>query len=129
MDLLAEYGPSEPATGGRQHGPELGGSVLSADGHPQCEEKVVMLCRLLFRAEPGGAFRRPSLGAPVAVGPTDPRDWPHEPLEGVDGVPFLVVHGCTVGGYRDPAGENRTTAGGSASRTTCRTGRGRPRGS
>lgn len=76
------------------------------------ENRTILLCRMLFAAKPGSQFRRPGIGAPVFIGEIDreaaPRldkDWPREPIDLVDGVPFLVVHGYTLGGYPEPASE------------------------
>ncbi|MDB5306218.1 MAG: hypothetical protein JWO38_420 [Gemmataceae bacterium] len=68
-------------------------------------DKVIVLCRMLFVVRPKGEFRRPSIGAPFQPGGADSRDWPLEPLELVDGVPFLVVRGYVLGGYPEPARE------------------------
>lgn len=67
--------------------------------------RVIVLCRMLFRAKPNSEFRRPALGAPVSVGQTKFKDWPLEPIEQIDGVPFLVVRGYSIGGYPEPARE------------------------
>jgi hypothetical protein len=80
------------------------------------EERTAILCRMLFTARPGSTFNRPSLlGGPSFLGGAPPReapfsveknlnfiDWPSEPIEIVDGVPFLVVTGYTYEGYWDP---------------------------
>jgi hypothetical protein len=72
--------------------------------------RVIILCRMLFRARPNGEFRRPGIGAPVFVGKVESndlraqaKDWPREPIDLVDGVPFLVVRGYCIGGYPEPA--------------------------
>jgi fermentation-respiration switch protein FrsA (DUF1100 family) len=62
------------------------------------ELKVVILCRMLFRAKPGGTFRPAAVGKPIPDGPADRRPWPLEPIEVVDGVPFKVVSGYTLTG-------------------------------
>lgn len=76
------------------------------------QRRTILLCRMLFVAKPGGQFRRPAIGAPVFIGEIDRKsapeidnDWPREPIELVDGVPFLVIHGYTLGGYPEPPGE------------------------
>lgn len=53
-----------------------------------CDPHV--LCRMLFKAKPGGEFRRPYLGAPWFIF-TREEGWPLEPIALVDGVPFYVV--------------------------------------
>ena len=50
-----------------------------------------VLCRMLFVAKSGG-FRRPGFGGPWVFGGTKPTDWPLEPIELVDGVPFVIAH-------------------------------------
>jgi hypothetical protein len=54
-------------------------------------KRVIVLCRMLFTVKPGGPFRRPELGAAAFWGGTDYEDWPREPIEVVDGVPFVIV--------------------------------------
>jgi RNA polymerase sigma factor (sigma-70 family) len=56
-------------------------------------ESVIVLCRMLFARKPGGEFRRPELGKATFLGNTNSADWPLEPIELVDGVPFLIVDG------------------------------------
>lgn len=60
--------------------------------------RAILLCRMLFKAKPNGEFRRPAIGVPVLFGSTKTHDWPLEPIELVDGVPFVVVSGYRLGG-------------------------------
>jgi hypothetical protein len=60
--------------------------------------RVSILCRMLFTAKPGGKFRGPHIGVPAFLGGTDYPDWPLEPIEIVDGVPFRIVWGYSRGG-------------------------------
>jgi hypothetical protein len=60
--------------------------------------RVCVLCRMLFTRRAGSTFMRPGLGAPILFGGTDASDWPLEPIELVNGVPFLITHGYLVGG-------------------------------
>jgi hypothetical protein len=60
--------------------------------------RVIILCRMLFAARPGSDFRSPGIGAASFFGGTDYSDWPIEPIELVDGVPFLITGGYSVGG-------------------------------
>ncbi|HEY1186560.1 MAG TPA: hypothetical protein VGE74_02835 [Gemmata sp.] len=69
----------------------------------QPDDTVIALCRLLFTAKPRGEFRRPRLGAPGGLGGTDRTDWALEPIEVIDGVPFLVVDGYDIGGRPESA--------------------------
>jgi hypothetical protein len=63
------------------------------------ETRTVTLCRMLFKAKSGGAFRRPLLGGPCFLaGGADANDWPLEPITIVDGVPFRVVRGYRLAG-------------------------------
>ncbi len=69
------------------------------------DARVIVLCRMLFaELRPGTVFSRPVLGSPHFVGGEPDwndrvhRGWPLEPIELVDGVPFLVVRGYVLGG-------------------------------
>jgi hypothetical protein len=80
------------------------------------DQRVAVLCRMVFSRHAGSEFERPELGAPEFFG--DPpgasislnnsrdsscfRTWPLEPIEMVDGVPFLVVRGYSVEAIVDP---------------------------
>ena len=84
---------------------------ISVDDAKMC---VIILCRMLFEAKPGGEFRGPIIGIPYLL-PPDPRpdrksyylgltvsdgkDWPLLPIEVVDGVPFCAVQYYWGGGY------------------------------
>jgi hypothetical protein len=67
------------------------------------EAQVIILCRMLFTARPASDFRRPRIGAASFFGGTDYSDWPLEPVELVDGVPFLVTRGYRLGGLAELA--------------------------
>lgn len=60
--------------------------------------RVIILCRMLFTKRHGSDFRRPRIGGAVFLGGTDYSDWPLEPIELVDGVPFLITQGYTLYG-------------------------------
>src|SRR5262249_13627438 len=70
---------------------------------------VFVLCRMLFTAKPGTEFRGPHLGSAGFLGgsyPTDIeeyKDWPLEPIELVDGVPFCIVWGYSGMGASESA--------------------------
>jgi hypothetical protein len=66
-------------------------------------DKVIVLCRMLFKEKKDGKFRRPSIGAPFFVGKTSMADWPREPIEIVDGVPLLITWGYLVYGLPESA--------------------------
>ncbi len=53
------------------------------------------ICRLVFKAKKDSSFRRQLIGAVGFLGGTDYKDWPLDPFEIIDGVPFVV----TDGGY------------------------------
>jgi hypothetical protein len=66
---------------------------------PTCNDRVVPLCRMLFVKRAGGEFRGARLGCPEQLGyTTDESPWPLEPIEIVDGVPFLITNGYNLGG-------------------------------
>ena len=60
--------------------------------------QIFVLCRMLFTARGTNEFRRPSLGAAHFFGDTDYADWPLEPIELVDGMPFAIAEGYSGGG-------------------------------
>jgi hypothetical protein len=62
------------------------------------DNKVIILCRMLFKQKGKEEFRRPMIGEPVFFGKTDYEDWPLEPIELVDGVPFLITFGYAIEG-------------------------------
>jgi len=64
---------------------------------------VILLSRMLFKSKPKGEFRCPLIGLPVFISPTKSDEWPLEPIELVDGVPFLVVQGYLIGGEMESA--------------------------
>jgi hypothetical protein len=65
--------------------------------------QAIVLCRMLFVRKPKGEFRRPGLGAPIFVGGTSVEDWPLEPIEMVDGIPFLMTRGYFLAGRPESA--------------------------
>jgi hypothetical protein len=73
-------------------------SALAAQADVDEEGKVTVLCRMLFAARPGREFRRRGMGRPVLLGETKGADWPLEPIEIVDGVPFCIVRVYNVAG-------------------------------
>lgn len=77
--------------------------IKDADNEHDHANKALILCRMLFTAKPKGEFRRPRLGGPLFLDGGEKLDWPLEPIELVDGVPFLVVWGYSLGGAPEPA--------------------------
>ena len=79
---------------------KLAESDDTADNH-----KLIILCRMLFVSRKQKEFRRPLLGAPVFFGDTTAADWPAEPIEIVDGVPFIIVRSYVLGGVPESGKE------------------------
>ena len=77
---------------------EAGKHLLALAKDVDHGDKVIILCRMLFTAKSNAEFRRPFIGAAFFLGDTAYADWPLEPIELVDGVPFLVVRGYALGG-------------------------------
>lgn len=73
---------------------------IAAD--PYSHISSIALCRMLFTMPPPAKFRPPRLGLPSYLGGTSSSDWPLEPLEIVDGVPFVIVEAYTLGGFPEP---------------------------
>lgn len=59
---------------------------------------VLLLCRMLYKNSAGADFRPPGSGATKFLGGTSPDDWPLEPIELVDGVPFVVAMDGSLAG-------------------------------
>jgi hypothetical protein len=66
--------------------------------NPQAGGRVIVLSRMLFERRPGSDLRRPMMGVAYFLGGTGYSDWPNEPIEVVDGVPFLITDGYMMGG-------------------------------
>ncbi len=73
-------------------------SCCGIDGN---ENKVIILCRMLFESD--GEMRRPLMGGAVFPGNTTYDDWPAEPIEIVQNIPFLIVRGYMLGGLPEQA--------------------------
>jgi hypothetical protein len=69
----------------------------------EVDHQVIVLCRMLFVRKAKGGFRRPLIGAAHFLGDTDYVDWPLEPIELVDGVPFLITEGYSLKGRAERA--------------------------
>ena len=78
-------------------------TLLKLSKNREQVHQVVVLCRMLFVKKAKGEFRRPGIGAALFLGGTDYADWPLEPIELVDGVPFLITRGYTLLGQAEPA--------------------------
>lgn len=77
--------------------------ALSKPGHYDSDQNqlIFVLCRMLFVAKPGGEFRRPATGQAAYLGGTGCADWPLEPIECIDGVPFLIATGAASVGVAE----------------------------
>ena len=67
------------------------------------DNKIIVLCRMLFEMEKESEFRRPRIGDAVFLGGTDYSDWPLEPIEIINGIPVLIVSGYSVAGKPETA--------------------------
>jgi len=79
----------------------------------QLDEKIgndhrgmIVLCRMLFCAKDGKAFRRPHLGELAGIGETEEEDWPLEPIALVDGIPFSIVFAYSGAGALPETGRH-----------------------
>ena len=82
-------------TMGRDHACEQMMALVERD--PDAEQ-VFILCRMLFTRRETSEFRRPGIGGAVFLAGTSYAEWPLEPIELVDGVPFLIIWGYKLGG-------------------------------
>jgi hypothetical protein len=64
--------------------------------------EVFILCRMLFTQRGGAGFRGPGLGQDLFIGcDCTNYGWPLEPIELVDGVPFLISKGYLLAGIAE----------------------------
>jgi hypothetical protein len=82
---------------------KAGDALLQLAKNGEDDNKVIVLCRMLFTRKAKGEFRRPLIGAAAFLGGTDYADWPLEPIELIDGVPFLITTGYALRGRAEPA--------------------------
>jgi hypothetical protein len=64
--------------------------------------RTLTLCRMLFKAKPKETFRSAAIGAASFPGGTEAEDWPLDPIEIVDGIPFLIANGDVIAGFPEP---------------------------
>lgn len=69
----------------------------------ELDHKIIILCRMLFSPRGTALFDRPRIGAASFFGGTTYADWPLEPIEIIDGVPFVIVQGYMIGGQPQSA--------------------------
>ena len=62
------------------------------------DNKIIVLCRMLFEKGNESEFRRPLIGKATFPGGTDSSDWPLEPIEIMNGIPFIIARGYSVAG-------------------------------
>jgi hypothetical protein len=80
---------------------------LKAWANRGADERLIVLCRMLFTARPGAEFRRPLLGGAVFIGTVERKDanyknWPLEPIEIIDGIPFNITRSYVLHGVPEP---------------------------
>jgi hypothetical protein len=73
-----------------------------ASRDPWPHTRTLTLCRMLFQAKPKGTFRRALIGAASFPAGTEDEDWPSEPIEIVDGIPFLITTDYLIGRFPEP---------------------------
>ena len=69
--------------------------TLSRSGDYFKGQSLYLLCRMLFTARGANKFRGPFIGRSYNL---TPAEWPLEPIEIVDGVPFVITVGYDIGG-------------------------------
>jgi hypothetical protein len=89
-------------------GPSAALNELRAMAHTESNAaRISVLCRMLFTPKADSTLRPPFLGAPVfldgTIRLTSTTTWPLEPIEIVDGVPFLIVKGYELAGLPENA--------------------------
>ncbi len=77
--------------------------LKDAAANYQYENQIIVLCRMLFEKKENGEFRRPMIGGAAFFGATDYDDWLKEPIEIVDGIPFLITSGYSLAGKAESA--------------------------
>jgi hypothetical protein len=78
-------------------------AMRSLTGNRVNDNKIIVLCRMLFETKIKSEFRRPHIGSAEFLGGTDYSDWPLEPIEIINGIPFLIVRGYSVAGKSELA--------------------------
>lgn len=62
------------------------------------EDQIIVLTKMLFVSKKDSILRRPFVGAAGFLGNTSYDDWAGEPIEIIDGIPFLITRGYSLGG-------------------------------
>jgi hypothetical protein len=66
---------------------------------------IVIFCRMLFHPPEKRPMPELTVGDPRFLGRTNKEHWPLEPIEIIDGVPFLIVRSYITGTFRVDAGK------------------------
>jgi len=61
-------------------------------------DQIYILCRMLFIQRNASIFRPPYIGGASYLGMGEDADWPHSPIEVIDGVPFAINWAYTLAG-------------------------------
>ncbi|MDD3741713.1 MAG: hypothetical protein PHH30_10760 [Bacteroidales bacterium] len=69
----------------------------------QYEDQIIILTRMLFQSKNDSVLRRPYLGAAFFFSDTDYNEWPTEPIEIINNIPFLILGGYSLGGLSEPS--------------------------
>jgi hypothetical protein len=84
--------------------PRAMGTLLElAKGKGKGNCNVFVLCRMLFVQKSGHPFPRPGRGAAEFPGNTTYEDWPLDPIELVNGVPFYISRNESLAGSPETA--------------------------
>lgn len=67
------------------------------------EDQIIVLTKMLFQAKKDSTLRRPLIGSADFMGNTDYKDWPNEPIEIINNIPFLITRGYSLGGEPEPS--------------------------
>ena len=67
------------------------------------DREADILCRMVFAKRGTNQFREPWIGLPSYLAGTDNSSWPLEPIEIVDGVPFLITRNDLIHAELEPS--------------------------
>ncbi|HBX49975.1 MAG: hypothetical protein A2275_04095 [Bacteroidetes bacterium RIFOXYA12_FULL_35_11] len=62
------------------------------------EDQIIVVIKMFFKGKANTTLRRPLIGGAGFLGNTDYKDWPNEPIEIIDNIPFLITRGYSLGG-------------------------------
>ncbi len=69
------------------------------------EDQIIILTKMLFVPANNDSLRRPYIGGALFFGKTTYYDWPSEPIEIIDNIPFLITGGYFLGGLAESASD------------------------